>query len=259
MKKTLFLTFIFLLAASTASWAQDYKLKLGGKARKIVLDMQGSDVTLEGYNGDELIIRGNGFEPAPKRAEGLRPVYNSAVDNTKIGLAVTEKDNVVRVVQASRKDTDYVIRVPRQTAVVFTQTQFGSGNLKVTDLQGDLEVNMKNGDAQLLNMSGGVVANSISSDIIVRYAGVGKSPSSISSVSGAVDVTMPASSKTTLQLRTISGEVYTDFDINMGKKGNEDDGMRRVGGQTVEGTVNGGGTKIALQSISGDVFVRKAK
>ncbi|QIL77082.1 MULTISPECIES: DUF4097 family beta strand repeat-containing protein [Hymenobacter] len=258
MKKTLFLTLLYLLAASPALWAQEYKLKLGGKARKIVLDMNGSDVTLEGYNGDELIIRGNGFEPAPKRAEGLRPVYNSAVDNTKIGLSVTEKDNVVRVVQASRKDTDYVIRVPRQTAVVFTQTQFGSGNLKVNDLQGDLEVNMKNGDAQLLNMGGGVVANSISSDIIVRYAGVGKSPSSISSVSGAVDITMPASSKTTLQLRTISGEVYTDFDINMGKSKEEGD-MRRVGGQTVEGTVNGGGTKIALQSISGDVFVRKAK
>jgi hypothetical protein len=41
--------------------------------------------------------------------------------------------------------------------------------------------------------------------------------------------------------------------------GKENDDMRRVGGQTVEGSVNGGGTKIALQSISGDVFVRKAK
>jgi hypothetical protein len=258
MKKTLFLTLLYLLAASPALWAQEYKLKLGGKARKIVLDMQGSDVTLEGYNGDELIIRGNGFEPTPKRAEGLRAVYNSAVDNTRIGLAVTEKDNVVRVVQASRKDTDYVIRVPRQTSVVFTQTQFGGGDLKVSDLQGDMEANMKDAEVNLSNMGGGVVANSISGDILVRYSGMGKSPSAISSVSGAVDVTMPANSKTTLHLRTISGEVYTDFDINMGK-GNENDDMRRVGGQTVEGTVNGGGTKIALQSISGDVFVRKAK
>jgi hypothetical protein len=32
-----------------------------------------------------------------------------------------------------------------------------------------------------------------------------------------------------------------------------------VGGQMVQGTVNGGGTAVSLQSVSGDIFVRKAK
>jgi hypothetical protein len=41
--------------------------------------------------------------------------------------------------------------------------------------------------------------------------------------------------------------------------GKESGDMRRIGGQAVEGTVNGGGTRISLQSVSGDVFVRKAK
>ena len=256
MKKPLVLTLICLLSASSALWAQEYKLKLSGKADKIVLDMQGAEVTLEGYNGDELIIRGNGFEPAPKRAEGLRAVYNSAVDNTRIGLSVTEKDNTVHIAQASRKSTDYVIRVPRQASVVFNQNQFGGGDFRATGINGDVEANMKTGDAELLNMGGGVVANSVSGNVTVRYATVGKSPSSISIVSGEVDVAMPANSKATLQLRTISGEVYTDFDIAMGKEAGD---LRRVGGQTVEGSVNGGGTRISLQSVSGDVFVRKAK
>ncbi|MGY2133597.1 DUF4097 family beta strand repeat-containing protein [Hymenobacter sp. HD11105] len=256
MKKTLILTLCYLLAASPALLAQEYKLKLNGKTNKIVLDMQGAEVKLEGYNGNELIIRGNGYEPAPKRAEGLRAVYNAAEDNTRIGLSVTEKDNTVRIVQASRKSTDYVIRVPRQASVVFNQNQFGGGDFRATDINGDVEANMKTGDAELLNMGGGVVANSVSGNVTVRYSAVGKSPSAISIVSGDVDVTMPANSKTTLQLRTISGEVYTDFDISMGKDAGD---LRRVGGQTVGGSVNGGGTNVSLQSVSGDIFVRKAK
>jgi lia operon protein LiaG len=32
-----------------------------------------------------------------------------------------------------------------------------------------------------------------------------------------------------------------------------------VGGQTVEGRANGGGSSFSLKSVSGDVFLRKAK
>jgi len=35
--------------------------------------------------------------------------------------------------------------------------------------------------------------------------------------------------------------------------------MRHVGGQTIEGRANGGGSNFSLKSVSGDVFLRKAK
>ncbi|WP_345222383.1 DUF4097 family beta strand repeat-containing protein [Hymenobacter koreensis] len=256
MKKSLLLTFSCLLLAAPALWAQEYKLKLGGKDRKIELELQGGNVTLEGYNGEELVIRGNGYEPLPKRAEGLRSVYNTAEDNTRMGLSVTQKDNVVRIVQATRKDANYVIRVPRSTAVVFNQTNFNGGDVDARDLEGNIELRLKNGNAKLTNMGGGVVANTISGNITVRYADLSKAPSSISSVSGDVDVTMRPSSKATLQLRSVSGDVYTDFEIAMGKTNGD---MKRVGGQVVHGTVNGGGTNVSLQTVSGNVYVRKAK
>ncbi|KUG09043.1 hypothetical protein ASU33_19660 [Solirubrum puertoriconensis] len=244
------------MLAAPALRAQEYKLKISGKDRKIELDMQSSSVTLEGYSGSELIIQGNGYQPAPKRAEGLRAVYNTAEDNTRLGLAVTQKDNIVRIVQASRKDARYLIRVPRAVAVVFKQNSYNGGDVEVRDVDGNLELNLKNGNAKLLNVGGGVVANTISGNITVRYAGISQAPSAVSSVSGDVDVTMRPNSKATLQLRSISGEVYTDLDIDLGKS---DSNMRRVGGQLVQGTINGGGTQVSLQSVSGDIFVRKAK
>lgn len=240
----------------SAAQAQEYKLKLSGKDRKVVIEMHGSDVTVEGGDGDELVIRGNGYEEAPKRAEGLRPIYNSAVDNTKIGLAVTQQDNAVRIVRASRKDASYVIRVPRSAAVQFNQTGWNGGDITMHDISGDLEVNMKNGDIKLTNVAGPVVANTVSGDVTVRFVPLRQGPSSISTVSGDVDVSMPANTKATLRLRSVSGEVYTDFDISMGK--GQDD-LRHVGGQVVDGSINGGGNTVSLKTVSGDIFVRKAK
>ena len=255
MNKLILLTFAGLLATH-AGHAQEFKTKLSGKDRKIVIDMQGSDVTVEGIDGDELQIRGNGYEEPSKRAEGLHPIYNSAVDNTKIGLSVTQQDNTVRIVRASRRDASYTIRVPRNSAVRYSQSGWSSGDVVMRDIAGDLEVSLKSGDMKLTNVAGPLVANSISGDITVRFATLRQGPSAISTVSGDVDVSLPASTKATLKLRSISGEVYTDFDINLGKG---EDNLRHIGGQVVDGSINGGGNAMSLKTVSGDIYVRKAK
>ncbi len=257
MNKLILILFTFAgLLVAQASHAQEYKTRLSGKDRKIIIDMQGSDVTVEGIDGDELVIRGNGFEGTPKRAEGLRPIYNTAVDNTKIGLSVTRQDNTVHIAQASRKDASYVIRVPRNSAVQYNQTGWQGGDVVVRDVTGDLEVNVKNGDIKLTNVTGPAVANTISGDIQVRFAPLRSGPSAISSVSGDVDVSLPANTKATMQLRSISGEVYTDFDMHLGK---DEDSLHHIGGQVVAGSINGGGNGLSLKTVSGDIFVRKAK
>ena len=255
MNKYILLALTGALVSQTAN-AQEFKTKLGGKDRKIVLEMQGSDVTVEGTDGSELVIRGNGFEPAPKRAEGLHPIYNTAVDNTNIGLSVTQTDNTVRIVRASRKDANYVIQVPKGSSVQYFQTNWNGGDLLVRDVSGDLEVTMKSGDIKLTNVAGPVVATTVSGDVQVKFAPMRQGPSSITTVSGDVDVSMPSNSKATLRLRSVSGEVYTDFDLSLGKG---EDNLRHIGGQVVDGTINGGGNALSLKTVSGDIYVRKAK
>lgn len=260
MKNILPLTLLALVLALPAQLrAQEYKMKFNSPtARKVVLDMRGSEVTVEGYDGDELVIKGSGgYEAPPALASGLRPVYSGGNDNTRLGLAVTPAgDNTIRIAKAGRHEGRYTVRVPRQTDVSFAQGGWGgSDDLTMRDLAGRIEISLQSGDLRLLNVSGPVVANTISGDIQVRFSATPTQPSAISSVSGDVDVTMPASAKVSLSMRSISGEIYTDFDLNLGG-GN---GLKHVGGQTVEGRANGGGATLALKTISGDVFVRKAK
>lgn len=254
MNKLLLIAFAGLLAQP--GHAQEFRTKLTGKAPKVVIDMQGSEVMVEGIEGNELVIKGDGFEEPPRRAEGLHPIYNSAVDNTKIGLSVAQQDNVVRISRASRKEASYLIRVPRNASVQYKQAGWnGGGNLVMRDLSGDIEVSMTSGDISLKNVAGPVVANTVSGDIQVRFAPMRQGPSSISTVSGDVDVSMPASTKATMKLRSISGEIYTDFDLNLKSQ----DNMSHIGGQVVDSNINGGGNTLSLKSVSGDIYVRKAK
>jgi len=260
MKNSLYVTLLAVVLALPAQLrAQEFKMKFpSAQNRKVVLDMRGSDVTVEGYDGDELLIKGSGgYEAPPALASGLRPVYSGGADNTRLGLAVTPAgDNTIRIAKAGRNEGHYTVRLPRQTDVSFAQGGWGgSDDLTMRDLAGRIEISLQSGDLRLLNVSGPIVANTVSGDIQVRFSATPTQPSAISSVSGDVDVSLPASAKLNLSMRSISGEIYTDFDLNLGG-GN---GLKHVGGQTVEGRANGGGTALSLKTISGDIFVRKAK
>jgi predicted membrane protein len=238
--------------------AQEFKMKFASdQGRKVVLDVRQTDVTIEGYDGDELTITGSGhYEAPPVGSNGLRAIYAGGTDNTRMGLVVTQaSNNTIRVNSTPRADGRYVVRVPRRTDVSFAQNGWaGSDDLTLRNIAGRIEVSLNSGDLRLLNVSGAVVANTVSGDVKVQFSGVPDQPCAITSVSGDVDVSLPASAKVTLGMRSISGEIYTDFDLNLGSGS-----MRHVGGQTVEGRANGGGTNFSLKSVSGDIFVRKSR
>lgn len=72
------------------------------------------------------------------------------------------------------------------------------------------------------------------------------------SISGFVDLSSSPSKKADFQLKSITGEVYTDLDI---KFANRQDNP--IVGYELKGKLNGGGEIINLESISGNVYVRK--
>ncbi|MCA8831797.1 DUF4097 family beta strand repeat-containing protein [Hymenobacter pini] len=255
--KQLLLLALLTAGVAPALRAQEYKTRFATRQdRRLLLEMRGSDVVVETYDGEEVLIKGGTYEAPPKRAEGLRPVYQSAEDNTRQGLAVSVEGNTVRVQQVSRKDATYTLRVPRNTSLTFREGTWTGSNLTVSNLSGGLELAMKNGNATLTGISGPVVANGTSGDVTLQLATGAQGPTAVSLISGNLDVTMPAATKATVSLRSMSGEVYTDFDLTPKPAAN---GLNRVGGQTVTVPLNGGGSKMTLNTISGNVYLRKAK
>ncbi len=55
-------------------------------------------------------------------------------------------------------------------------------------------------------------------------------------------------------MQTVTGEVYSDLEINFSNK----EEKPQMVGYMLRGTLNGGGPEVRLESISNDVFLRKA-
>jgi DUF4097 and DUF4098 domain-containing protein YvlB len=121
-------------------------------------------------------------------------------------------------------------------------------------MKNEIEINNCH-SLELKNVSGPLVLYTISGNITVTLTGVNKTkPTSIASVSGDVDVTVPAGIAANLEMSTVSGNMYSDFDISPSKNQ-----MRRVGGNTITTPLNGGGGDLKLSVVSGNIYLRKAK
>ncbi len=74
----------------------------------------------------------------------------------------------------------------------------------------------------------------------------------LKSISGDVDLYWGKNAGADLELKTISGKMFTDFDINTSKKG-----KFAYFPHNLSTRLNGGGNNVELNTISGNIYLRK--
>ena len=127
-----------------------------------------------------------------------------------------------------------------------------SGDVTATDVAGDLRVNSVSGDVKVSGATtGSIQANSVSGDIELAIDQLtGSSDLTFSTVSGDVDITLPANLDATVRMTTLSGELESDFPlVTQG-----DQGERR---RNVEARIGAGGRVLKFNSVSGNVTLRR--
>ncbi|MEO0341574.1 MAG: hypothetical protein AAF242_20490, partial [Bacteroidota bacterium] len=70
------------------------------------------------------------------------------------------------------------------------------------------------------------------------------------SISGALDVSMNPRVAKDIKVKSVTGEVYTDLDIRL------DEGSTSYS-KRMNTSLNGGGSLTRLETVSGDIFIRK--
>ncbi len=209
-------------------------------------------------------------------AAGLRRLTPPA------GVTADEDNNVVTISSPMLGGAVHLaIQVPRTTSVVLRAVN--GGDVSVEGIGGSIEVNNVNGSIRLADVAGPVIAHATNGGVTatLREVAAGK-PMAFTSFNGNVDVTLPASAKANLKLRSDRGDVYTDFDVQPtpGAPRSQppdagDDGRARRGDRTpdptdtakyrmlpdrsIYGTVNGGGPDFELRTFNGNVYLRKGK
>jgi len=73
----------------------------------------------------------------------------------------------------------------------------------------------------------------------------------VHTISGFIDLTMAPDRKADVKLNTISGTIYSNLALNGAE--------HKAASSTISQAYNGGGKPLNLETISGDIFIRKAE
>ncbi|MEP5610945.1 MAG: DUF4097 family beta strand repeat-containing protein [Cyclobacteriaceae bacterium] len=256
MKTILAATLLLIVSAVSA---QDFSYTVKGNATETVVwvNQLFGDLQIEGISGSEIKIRASDYEGLPEKARGLKPLSGGAPENTGIGLSVTQEGNTISIAGAHREadDAEYLISLPKNVMLKIDYNSWQAEDVKVVGMENEIEAKSQVGDLVFVDVTGPIVAHTLSSDLDVVFSSVNQAyPSSITSTSGDIDVTLPSGAKGTFKMATVSGGIYTDLDFDLG----EDANKRRFMGQSATGKLSGGGVEVSLKTVSGDVYVRKA-
>jgi len=221
------------------------------------------EISLQNSSGNALIIESDFKMEVPDRAEGLK-LLGSMEDNTGIGVNVSEENGVVSILGAVKqvREYKYKILVPAGMAVNLDyNSPYGKGDLLIDSFKGSLEIHTLNANVKITNSTGPFAINTISGDLEVIFSSINQeAPTSLATVSGLIDVSIPASEKATIGLNTMNGNVYNNLDLKRPYVAEPDkraEGMNSIRRESGEFTLNGGGQKVYLKSISGNIYLRK--
>ena len=229
--------------------------------------MDGS-MTIRGTDRRDVLIEASGGEQErssrnDQAASGLRRLTQRG------GFSVDEQANTMRLTSGQQgRGQNFTIEVPRRTNLKLNVVNGES--ITVDGVEGDIETSNVNGPTTTLtNVSGSVVAHATNGRIVATIARVAAQKAmAFSSLNGSVDVTLPASVKANVKLRSDQGDVFTDFEIQMTaskeapvvKDTRQSNGRYRIEvDRSLYGTINGGGPEFELRSFNGNVYLRRGK
>src|SRR5262245_30914289 len=248
----------------------------------VQVHVMGGSITVKGGNRKDVLVspapptdaaaspgRGNAARQAARGRQGRGAATQTSTQTPDdippgmkrltppAGFSIEARKHEVSISTGFARSRNFEIQVPARTNL--NLSSFG-GPILVEGVEGEIEVTSNGGPVTLTNVAGAVVATSHGGPVTARLVRVSSDkPMSFTSFGGNVDVTLPALVRANVKLRSLQGEVYTDFDLQQKAGGatTRKDGGFQFDGNTIVGTLNGGGPEIELRTFSGRVLLRK--
>jgi DUF4097 and DUF4098 domain-containing protein YvlB len=259
-------------AASAPTDKAEVPLSNPGKPAQLKVSIITGSITVTGYNGKSVVVEATAKmhedddDDDEDRARKKNTKGMFRITNKSTGLKIVEENNLVVVqVTSYNRRIDLNIKVPYKTSMKLRSVN--SGFIKVTNVEGDLDVSHTNGPLTLTKVSGTVVANTINGDVEVSFEKVNLAkPMAITSFNGDVLVTFPANAKFNLNMQSNQGEIYSDFKLDIKAQSSQQKKAEKKGGKYqiqfdkgVLGLLNGGGEAVKLKTFNGDILIKKKK
>ncbi|MEL6926475.1 MAG: DUF4097 family beta strand repeat-containing protein [Bacteroidota bacterium] len=260
-----YILLIFMLQLSPNVWSQNeiiIPLSSVGQRGKLEVDTHRSRVTVKGTNRSDVMVS---YEVKGEKTQGLVDAGNGLKRITgvgSLGLQITEDDNEVRVeTEHNSNAEELIIEVPINFDLEINTHH--NGQVNIDNINGEIVVDTHHGGVKATRIAGTVVADSWHGNLIVEYTNMTNDKAqAFTTYHGRIDLTLPASTKANLKMKSSRGEIFTGFDVSLQKSNNrseqtKDGKYKVVLDDWVTGTINGGGSEIKMET-RGNIYVRKA-
>ena len=178
-------------------------------------------------------------------------------------VEVDERDNQISL------DTDWrenkvtvVARIPNRADLSLSTVN--NGEIIVSNVNGNLELENTNGPITATGISGSAVAESINDTIDIGFVAIDDvNVTSLESVNGELILRLPANAGAQVHLDSSRGEMFSDFEVDVQPTQPTVERDERRGGVEVRiesvivANINGGGPVIRLKTLHGDINIRK--
>lgn len=220
-----------------------------------------ADVSIESYSGSEIILSAN-VEVKSKgtnnRAKGLKVLDSRGIeDNTGLGYSLTKSDGNLLLSTLGHAHCDcspLTIKLPKGIGLVIEDKTFRGEVVWVKNFQDPIEMSLNSHNVHLENVTGPMAVKTLHGNVEAIFDKISQDGTiSIVAVHSFVDVSLPATTKANLTLKTSHGEIYSDMDIDLDSKNSKSASMSKV----ISGTINGGGVNMTLNSNFNEVYLRK--
>jgi len=246
------------------------------KDKSVRLVVQGSaGLSVEGYDGDDLIVQPMLADKALAGAvAGLLNITSSlpavaALKGMGPNPIVNDNDrnNSVELTFHADITQRLVAKVPRSTHLsISMQGTQGGATLSLKDLTGELALGGNASSVDISNVTGPLIVNlfdAYTSPMAITVTHIkwidlkpdpkGPTPRIyLASNQQDIDLSLPADIKASLQIRHPNGELYSDFNLVSNVK-------TQGAAHAFDGDLNGGGPLIYLNTVNGNIFLRKQK
>jgi len=237
-----------------------------GKSYSLKVGLMNGSIKVTGSTGKDIVIDVTPDatakkEPIEDQGNGMKKI------NPKTGYDITATENNNEINVSSNSFMRYLslsLKIPQ--GVKLTLSTVNGGDIIVDNIKGELEINNVNGGVKLTNISGSVSATTVNGDVITTFKEIEPSaPMAFSTLNGKVDVSVPATAKLNLKMKSDRGEIFTDFDVEIQKT---DEKVTKTSGSGmyqlkkddwVLGKINSGGPEVMMKNMQGNIYLRKSK
>ena len=238
-----------VLRDETERFEQVYSLNLDGRVKASNIS---GDIKVTTWESPQVRLVATKSAEDPERLKDMELKIESTPESFSVKVKYRNKnkdddDGYWR--NTGRMGVEYELTVPRTS--VLAKISSVSGDVSIDGAENQTKASSVSGDVTGANLGGTAKLTSVSGTVEADFANVAAgSEIRLSSVSGSVNLKLPAYAGASVRASTVSGKITNDFGIPV------DEG--KYVGSSMKGSFGDGSVNVKMSTVSGRIKVSKS-